>query len=63
MSLLNSILHAIIDEGLTDEKFIAERTTDYEELKANVADFSPEKMDHHKSGDPVNTHFYPVIYP
>jgi len=44
VSLLNSILHVVIDEGLTDEKFIAERTTDYEELKANVADFSPEKM-------------------
>jgi formate dehydrogenase major subunit len=44
VSLLNSILHTIIDEGLTDEKFIADRTTDYEELKANVADFSPEKM-------------------
>lgn len=44
VSLLNSILHVIIEEGLTDEKFIAERTTDYEELKANVANFSPEKM-------------------
>jgi formate dehydrogenase major subunit len=44
VSLLNSILHVIIDEGLTDDKFIAERTTDFEELKANVADFSPEKM-------------------
>jgi formate dehydrogenase major subunit len=44
VSMLNSILHVIIDEGLTDEKFIAERTTDFEELKANVADFSPEKM-------------------
>jgi len=44
VSLLNSILHVIIDEGLTDEKFIAERTTDYEELKTNVANFSPEKM-------------------
>jgi len=44
VSLLNSILHVIIDEGLTDDKFIAERTTDYEELKVNVADFSPEKM-------------------
>jgi formate dehydrogenase major subunit len=42
VALLNSMLHVIIDEGLTDEKFIAERTTDYEELKANVADFSPE---------------------
>ena len=44
VSLLNSILHVIIDEGLTDDQFIAERTTDFEELKANVAAFSPEKM-------------------
>jgi len=44
VSLLNSILHVIIDEGLTDDKFIADRTIDFEELKANVADFSPEKM-------------------
>ncbi len=44
VSLLNSILHVIIEEGLTDDKFIAERTTDYDELKANVANFSPEKM-------------------
>ncbi len=44
VSLLNSILHVIIDEGLTDDQFIAERTTDFEELKANVADYSPEKM-------------------
>jgi formate dehydrogenase major subunit len=43
VSLLNSILHVIIEEGLTDQKFIDERTTDYEELKANVVDFSPEK--------------------
>lgn len=44
VSLLNSILHVIIEEGLTDDRFIAERTTDYAELKANVAAFSPEKM-------------------
>jgi formate dehydrogenase major subunit len=44
VSLLNSILHVIVDEGLTDDKFIAERTIDYDELKENVADFSPEKM-------------------
>ena len=44
VSLLNSILHVIIAEGLTDDKFIAERTIDFDELKANVADFSPEKM-------------------
>ena len=44
VSLLNSMLHVIIEEGLTDDNFIAERTLDYEALKANVADFSPEKM-------------------
>ncbi len=44
VSLLNSILHVIIDEGLTDDRFIAERTSGYEALKANVADYSPEKM-------------------
>jgi len=43
VTLLNSMLHVIIEEGLTDEQFIAERTTDYEDLKANVADYSPEK--------------------
>jgi len=44
VSLLNSILHVIIDEDLTDDKFITERTIDFEALKANVAEFSPEKM-------------------
>ena len=44
VALLNSMLYTIIEEGLTDEKFIAERTLDYEALKANVADYSPEKM-------------------
>jgi len=44
VSLLNSMLHVIIDEGLTDDEFVAERTLDFDELKANVADFSPEKM-------------------
>ena len=43
VTLLNSMLHVIIEEGLTDDKFIAERTTDFEEIKANVADYNPEK--------------------
>jgi len=45
VSLLNSMLHVIIEEGLTDDEFIAERTLDYEDIKANVADYSPEKME------------------
>ncbi len=44
VTLLNSVLHVIIEEGLTDQEFIAERTTGYEAIKANVADYSPEKM-------------------
>ncbi|MEE8365036.1 MAG: formate dehydrogenase subunit alpha [Gammaproteobacteria bacterium] len=44
VSLLNSILHVIIEEGLTDDKFILERTTGYDEIEATVADYSPEKM-------------------
>ena len=45
VSLLNSMLHVIIEEGLSDEKFIAERTSHFEEIKANVADYSPEKTE------------------
>jgi len=44
VALLNSILHVIIEDGLTDQSFIENRTTDFAALKANVADFSPEKM-------------------
>jgi formate dehydrogenase major subunit len=44
VALLNAMLHTIIFEGLTDDKFIAERTHDFEDLKAGVALFSPEAM-------------------
>ena len=41
--LLNSLLHTIVEEDLCD-KYIAEHTTDFEELKANVAEYSPETV-------------------
>ncbi|MDH5355368.1 MAG: formate dehydrogenase subunit alpha [Gammaproteobacteria bacterium] len=44
VALLNSILQVIVEDGLTDHDFIQNRTSDYEALKANVADFTPEKM-------------------
>jgi formate dehydrogenase major subunit len=44
VALFNAMLHTIIDEGLHDEAFIAARTTHFEELRANVALTSPEKM-------------------
>ena len=44
VALLNAMMHVIIAEGLANEAFIAERTENYEALKANVADYSPEKV-------------------
>ncbi|MCA2998040.1 MAG: formate dehydrogenase subunit alpha [Rhodocyclaceae bacterium] len=44
VAMLNAMIHTIIDEGLVDEDFIKNRTENYEALKANATDFSPEKM-------------------
>ncbi len=45
VALLNALLHTIIEEGLTDEQYIAGYTEGYAELKARIKDFSPEKME------------------
>ncbi|MGH8724793.1 MAG: formate dehydrogenase subunit alpha [Burkholderiales bacterium] len=44
VALLNAMIHAIIDEGLVDQKFVADRTSGFEALKENAKNFSPEKM-------------------
>ena len=44
VALLNSMLHVIVDEGLVSEAFIAERTSGYDALAANVRGFAPEAM-------------------
>jgi len=44
VAMLNALMHVIVHEGLVDEAFIAERTIGYEELKKNVAGYSPEAM-------------------
>jgi formate dehydrogenase major subunit len=44
VALLNAMLHVIVTEGLADEKFIAERVSNYEALKENVKGYSPEAM-------------------
>jgi len=43
--MLNAIMYTIIDENLVDKDFIANRTEDYAELKDNVMNYSPEKME------------------
>jgi formate dehydrogenase major subunit len=44
VALLNALLHTIVFEGLADNAYIAQHTLDYAQLKAHVADFSPEAM-------------------
>jgi len=44
VALLNALMHTIVMEGLVDEKFIADRTSGYAELRKNVEGFSPEAM-------------------
>jgi formate dehydrogenase major subunit len=44
VALLNAMMHVIVHEGLVDPAFIEARTVGYEDLKANVAGYSPEAM-------------------
>jgi formate dehydrogenase major subunit len=44
VAMVNALLHTIIEEGLVDQAFVRERTTHFEELKATVAAYSPERM-------------------
>jgi len=42
---LNGMMNVIISEGLEDKEFIAERTEGFEELKAAVAEYTPERVE------------------
>ena len=44
VALLNAMMHTIVEEGLVDPAFIADRTSGYDALAANVANYSPEAM-------------------
>jgi formate dehydrogenase major subunit len=44
VALLNAMMHVIVNEGLVHRDFIDSRTIGYDELAANVADYSPEAM-------------------
>jgi len=41
-ALLNAIMHVIVKEGLTDKKFIEERTEGFESFKESLDDYTPE---------------------
>ncbi|MBI4192347.1 MAG: formate dehydrogenase subunit alpha [Betaproteobacteria bacterium] len=44
VALLNAMMHTIVHEGLVKEDFIRDRTIGFNELKRNVANYSPEAM-------------------
>src|SRR5438876_4006667 len=44
VALLNAMMHTIVHEGLVDATFIADHTSGYDELKDNLAKYSPEAM-------------------
>src|SRR6202012_4044090 len=45
VALLNAMINTIIEEGLTDEQYIAGYTEGFDELKQKIKDFTPEKME------------------
>jgi formate dehydrogenase major subunit len=44
VALLNAMMHTIVHEGLVNESFVKSRTSGFDELKKNVAGYSPEAM-------------------
>ncbi|MBN2207798.1 MAG: formate dehydrogenase subunit alpha [Candidatus Coatesbacteria bacterium] len=43
VAFLNGLMHVIIKEGLADDEFVRTRTENYDELKAMVEEFTPER--------------------
>ena len=44
VAMLNALIHTVIEEGLADLDFIAQRASNFEALKENVKGYSPEAM-------------------
>ncbi len=44
VAMLNALIHVIIEEGLSDQDFIAKRANNFEALRENVKGYSPEAM-------------------
>ena len=43
--MLNAMMHTIIEEGLVDSEFIAQRTEGFEAMKAHLESYTPEMME------------------
>ena len=72
VAFANGMMHVMIEDGLVDEEFIKTRTEGFEELKAIVSEYTPEKVAKICHIDPDNlreaAHMYakakkaPIIY-
>ena len=47
VSMLNAIMHVIVEEGLFDRQYIEAMTENWEAMKAHLQGFPPEKMAEH----------------
>ena len=45
VSMLNAIMHVIVEEGLFDTQYIQAMTENWEAMRSHLADFAPEKME------------------
>ena len=45
IAVLNGLMHVILDEGLEDRAFVAERTEGFEALAASLAPYTPEYVE------------------
>ena len=45
VAMLNAMINTIITEGLTDQQYIAGYTEGFDDLKARITEFTPEKME------------------
>ncbi|SDE37946.1 formate dehydrogenase subunit alpha [Ruegeria marina] len=45
VSMLNAMMSVIVEEGLYDQAYIDQFTENWEEMKAHLADYTPEKME------------------
>ncbi|MCB1874682.1 MAG: formate dehydrogenase subunit alpha [Chromatiales bacterium] len=44
VAMLNAIMHSVIQQKLTDKRFISRRTRDFKKLEQSLQAFSPEEM-------------------
>lgn len=45
VSMLNAIMHVIVEEGLFDTQYIQAMTENWDAMRTHLADFAPEKME------------------